>query len=456
MRPFHHPYPCFLLSLFAALPLFAKDDEAEFIDPDVIEMAPFVVYGGIIDTIDGFTEDEYHGDDPVVLGFREDFNNLLLGFHRKLLINEHKFMTQTLEIERGFHADLNALSSTFGIKPVDRRRDMFHREKAITNRLVKDPFFLIDALIVWDSDRLQRYKDRLPHSKYAKDIRYNAEEDKWERRITTRWDVFFVKANGNSFSTYKEQGLNLDTNRGYHLIERGLPGDIVPQAFQKVNLTYPIFVNSFEPADVQVERLQKTLISNLYQIYDPYSWIARRNQRFRVRSKFQGDFKYYVNKARFPVSDQNWFKNVLSNFLLDIVTIKYYGPNEIYDHQMLNQVNVNKNLLGIGFDLLNWYPEDKRSIDYEVKVGTKAWVNFNNANGARWVLVDAYRRYGIQVMELIRHELNMLVKEKKTMPAKKLVKKVLAQVTGTDADTYIELAEKAQKKELEKFAYKLE
>ena len=50
--------------------------------------------------------------------------------------------------------------------------------------------------------KLERYKDRLPHSKYAKDIRYNAEADTWERRITTRWDVFFVRQNGNSFSTF--------------------------------------------------------------------------------------------------------------------------------------------------------------------------------------------------------------------------------------------------------------
>ena len=39
------------------------------------------------------------------------------------------------------------------------------------------------------------------------------------------------------------------------------------------------------------------------------------------------------------------------------------------------------------------------------------------------------------------------------MPAKQLVKKVLSQVTGTKAENYIKLAEKAQQQELEKFRY---
>lgn len=454
MRLCLHPLVLIFLPLQFIFP--AREDGPEFIDPNIIEMAPFVVYGGIIDTIDGFTELEYHENDAVVLGFREEFNNLLLGFHKKLLIDEHNHMTRTLEIEEGFHADLNSISASFGIRPVERRKDMFHREKAITNRLVKDPFFIIDALIVWDADRLERYKERLPHSKYSKDIRFNKETGQWERRITTKWEVFFVRTDGrNPFYTEKFQGLNLDTNKGYHLIENGLPDDIVPHAFQKVNLTYPIFVNSYEPAAVQIERLQKTLIANLYQIYDPYSWIARRNLRFRIRGKFQGDFKREMTRVKLPVTDRNWFDTVLSNLILDIVTMKYYGPAELYDHEMLQKIAVNKNLLGTGFDLLNWNEGENRSIDYDPTRNNNVGVNFNNAGGARWVMVDAYRRYGMQVLDLIRQELNTLAYENRTMSGKQLVKKVLSQVTGTKADNYIKLAEKAQKQELEKFRYVL-
>lgn len=447
------------LLIFLIVPLHllypAKEDEAEFIDPHIIEMAPFVVYGGLIDTIDGFTEEDYHEDDPVVLGFREEFNNLLLGFHRKLLIDEHKHMTKTVQVEAAFHADLNSLGQSFGAKRVDRHKNVFIREKSITNRLVKDPFFIIDSLIVWDADRLERYKDRRPDSKYSKNIRYNQETEKWERRVTTEWDVFFTRSNGGTSWSRKEQGLNLDTNKGFHLVEKGLSEDVPPHAFEKVNLTYPIFVNSFEPADVQITRLQKSLVANLYQIYDPYSWVARRSTRLRVRAKYQGGFKQVVKKSRLPITDRNWFDGVLSHLILDIVTIKHVGVQELYDYEMLMKIPIRENILGVGFDLLNWNPGEERSIEYDPDVNNQVWVNFNNANGARWVLIDAYRRYGIQVLNLIRDELNSLASKNQTMSGKTLVKKVLSTVAGTDANKYIKLAEKAQKQELEKFRYKL-
>ena len=138
------------------------------------------------------------------------------------------------------------------------------------------------------------------------------------------------------------------------------------------------------------------------------------------------------------------------------MTIKYYGAAELYDHEMLQKIPVNRNLLGTGFDLLNWNEGENRFIDYDATKNNNVWVNFNNAGGARWVMVDAYRRYGMQILDLIRAELNTLAADKKTMPAKQLVKKVLSQVTGTKADNYIKLAEKAQKQELEKFRYRLD
>ena len=434
----------------------ADQEEQGFIDPNIIEMAPFVVYGGIIDTVDGFTGKEYHEDNEVVLGFRETFNKLLLGYHRKLLTEEYENMRITMEVGKKFHSDLNALSGTFGISKIDTDEDrLFRNERVITSRLIKDPFFIIEALVVWDLDRLQLYKDRQINSKYARDIRYNSELDKWERRVTTEWRSSYMLPNGYPHNTLKQQGLNLDTNRGYHIIDNALGWQVVPSAFRQVKLTYPIFVNSHEPVNVQVQRLQATFIENLYHIYDPYSWAARRHTRFRVRLQFQNEFQEAVDRARLPVTDQDWFNKVLSGMILDILTIRHVGVGELYDYEMLTKIPARGNILGVGLDLLNWNPGEKRSVDYDPNENRAVQVNFNNPQGARWVLVDAYRRYGMQVIDLLRDEIHSLREQKRKVSGKQLLKSVLSRITGTDADRYIKLAEKAQKEELEKFRYTL-
>lgn len=449
-----------LLTCLTGISLFAarKDVREEDIDPGVIQLAPFVVYEGLIDVIDGFSEEEYHGGHAVVEGFRETFNQLLLGYHRKLLQDEYAFMVSRLKVGQAFVDDLNALSGTFGVKPfhVDLRHS-FTRERAVTMRLVKDPFFIIEAMVVWDLDQLERYKDEKLYSKYAKDIRYNHELGKWERRITTEWVVRYLKANGKNYHyNAKFQGLNLDTNRGYHLTDGGLGPDVVPSGFRRVKLTYPIFINSREPVDVQVRRLQKTYISNLYQIYDPYSWIARRNARFRLGNKFKGQFREMVNSAKFRMNDSGWFNSVLVSFLTDVTTMKHEGVQEIYDLEMYTKVGCRTNLLGVGFDLLNWNEGEERSVPYDPSVIRKANVNFNSPSGARFVLLDAYRRYGDRVVELLR-EKTLPQKDRKAQPVsgKQLVKSVLAEVSGMPANIYIKKAEKAQLAELNRYAYKL-
>ncbi len=449
-----------VLACFASLSLpgARKDVREEDIDPGVIQLAPFVVYEGLIDVIDGFSEEPYHGGHAVVEGFRETFNKLLLGYHRKLLQDEYTFMVDRLKVGQAFVDDLNALAGTFGIKEfeVDLRKS-FTRERAVTMRLVKDPFFIIEAMVVWDLDQLERYKDRPLYSRYAKDIRYNQELGRWERRITTRWEVSYVKSNGRSVHfNAKNQGLNLDTNRGYHLTEGGLGPDVVPGGFRDVKLTYPIFINSREPVDVQVQRLQKTYISNLKQIYDPYSWIARRNARFRLGTKFRNQFREQIKEARFKMTDASWFESVLAAFLTDVTTIKHEGVGEIYDLEMYQKVACKNNLLGVGFDLLNWNEGENRSVRYDPTVINKANVRFNNANGARFVLLDAYRRYGDKVVQALR-EKTLPQKEKgvNKVSGKALVRSVLAEVSGIPADRYIRMAEKAQLAELQKFEYKL-
>lgn len=453
-------YPLVVLACFACASLFAakKDVKEEEIDPGVIQMAPFVVYEGLIDVIDGFSEEDYHGGHAVVEGFRETFNQLLLGYHRKLLLNEYEFMVSRLKVGRAFVDDLNALSGTFGIKPFEvNLPNSFVRERAVTRRLIRDPFFIIDALVVWDLDQLENYKDKKLYSKYAKDIRYNDELGKWERRITTKWEVNYVKANGRNFHyNAKFQGLNLDTNRGYHLTDGGLGPDVVSTGFKKVKLTYPIFINYTEPVEVQIQRLQQTYVRNLYEIYDPYSWIARRQARFRLGTKFRGQFREEVNRANFRMKDAGWFNSVLTAFLTDVTTIKHEGVREIYDLEMYTKLACKTNLLGVGVDLLNWNEGEDRSLPYDPTVIRKPNVKFNNANGARFILLDAYRRYGNRVVEVLREKtLRQLDRKAPMVSGKELVKSVLEEVSGAPANAYIKAAEKAQLAELNKFAYKL-
>lgn len=456
-------YSLFVTLFLTVLPLttFAarSDVDEDEIDPGVITMAPFVVYEGLIDVIDGFSEEPYHGGHAVVEGFRESFNKLLLAFHRKLLLDEYKFMVELLKVAPQFENDLNELAASFGVKRkvyLDIQQ-AFVREKAITRRLIKDPFFIIDAMVVWDLDQLRPFKDGKLYSKYAKDIRYNAELGKWERRITTHWKVSFIPRNANwSFYTEKFQGLNLDTNRGYHLIENGLPETITSNAFKQVKLTYPIFINSKEPVDVQVTRLRETFVANLFQIYDPYGWMWRRNERMRLGTRYRQPMVDNVIGTRYKVSDPDWFNRVLGTFLVDVITAKYLGFGEIYDLEMLVKVRARVNQLGVGLDLLNWNEGENRTVPYDPTEIGGAWVNYNSNHSARFILLDAYRRFGDKFVVALRDKVAAQKGGKVDRVAgKKLIKDVLAEVTGMPADIYIKKAQKAQVAELNKFKYTL-
>src|SRR5210317_287626 len=93
-----------ILPILLSLPAGAQNKRD--IDPQVIELEPFVVYEGLIDVVDGFTEEDYHQSNSVVDGFQETFNKILLGYHRKLLNEEYKHMVKSLEAGKEFSADL--------------------------------------------------------------------------------------------------------------------------------------------------------------------------------------------------------------------------------------------------------------------------------------------------------------------------------------------------------------
>ncbi|MEX0324192.1 MAG: hypothetical protein AB3N63_18690 [Puniceicoccaceae bacterium] len=453
----------FVTLILLILPTFAfaarSDVKEDEINEGVINMAPFVVYEGLIDVIDGFSEEEYHGGHAVVEGFRESFNKLLLAYHRKLLLDEYQFMVELLKVAPQFQNDLNALAASFGVKRkvyLDIQQ-AFVREKAITRRLIKDPFFIIDAMVVWDLDQLEPYKNEKLYSKYAKDIRWNEELGKWERRITTHWQVSFIPRNANwSFYTEKFQGLNLDTNCGYHLIENGLPENITSNAFKKVKLTYPIFINSREPVDVQVTQLRETFVSNLFKIYDPYGWMWRRNERMRLGSRFRQPMVDSVKSTRYKVSDPDWFNRVLGTFLVDVITAKYIGFPEIYDLEMLVKVRARINQLGDGLDLLNWHEGEDRSVPYDPTQIGGAWVNYTNKHTARFILLDAYMRHGNKFVIALRDKVAAQKGSKvNRVSGMEMIKEVLEEVTGIPADIYIKKAQKAQVAELNKYKYTL-
>jgi hypothetical protein len=78
------------LILTMAFTLQAQDSAGE----DVVQMEAFNVtaYHGKIAIIDGFTGKEYRGENDVVFNFAQSLNKLLLGYHKKLVIDEVKHL----------------------------------------------------------------------------------------------------------------------------------------------------------------------------------------------------------------------------------------------------------------------------------------------------------------------------------------------------------------------------
>lgn len=442
-----------LILFIAAIELIAapaKDFDDE--DLDVIELAGFEFFSNSIKVIDGFTGIEYEGKHPVVLGFRREFDNLLLKFHKRLLIEEHKKLNTHTQSIKPITQELNELASSFGFRgEINVKGPILPREIAIFRRMVNDPFFKIDELVVWDVNGLRAQNNQLPDNKYAKNIRLNKETGEWERRILTKWVVSYVRLDRNNnrknFHTYKEQGLNLDTKKGFHLIDVGLPSDVPPHAFKEIKLQYPILVDTAINVDEQVRKLSREFIESLFYIYDPFSWVVRGNTRFRYG--FPREMGELVKSQRINVSNRNWFDRVLANFLNDVVTLQHWPVDIIYAQQMAALSQKNSNQLGKDLDLLNWHKKEKRKVDYDPTVPNRIpHISFDNPARARYVLLDAYRRYGDSFVDALR---NRVLAINEQSDAKQLVSDALAEVSGVPADKYIPAAIRAQKAELERF-----
>jgi hypothetical protein len=442
---------CKLILLVCCLPLATSLAGQEVDSPEVFELEAFVVYGGTIDVVDGFTGEPYTKENAVVEAFREDFNKLLLNYHRWMLRNEATFMKQQIAENEAMVTAVESLAAGFGIEEIAfSAGNHLVIERAIFNRLVQDPFFRIDALVVWEESHLERLEGQQPLGLYAQDIRYNEEKKKWERRVTTRWEVSIRTGAFDALNIVKEQGLNLDTNRGYHFINRPLTPQVQPASFQHVKLTYPIIVNTREPVEQQVERLKRTFLTNLTHIYDPFSWFSRRNVRFR--GGFQPPLLRAIRATRIRLSDRDWLDPVLANFISDVVTIQRKGIGEIYDLSLLRRIPVNNNLLGEGLDLLNWHSGESRSVDYDPKTQGSIGMNFDHPDGARFIILEAYSRNPEAFIENFRTQ---LAQAGRGSSGKEIVKDVIESVTGESAEDFIPKAGRIQKEALDRYRYNL-
>jgi len=437
-------------TLFGFARCLSAVEPMEF-DGQTYQLEAFVIYETPIKVIDGMTGEKYEGTNPVLLDFADTFNDLLLGYHKKLLIHEIEHLNFRLEDGLAFERELKDLSTSFGIKrfDVDHTKWMI-KEKTILYRLNTEPFYKIEALIYWNVDELNRMLPNKPQGKYAKDIHYNEEKGIWERRVTTHWKVSYLKPPtgrnryGNPVNIEKFQGLNLDTNEGYHF-SQGLNNNVPPSGFKDVKLTYPVLINSTEPREEQVSRLQQTFVRNLIHIYDPFSWMARRDTRFR--GGFYREMSEAVSKNRFNVRDREWFDQVFARLLSDVITVQHHGTQEIYSLYALNRFHLSRNILGEDLDLLNWNEGEKRE-GVGPNPNAKVSIRYKSPGGARFIVLDAYMRFADKFVDALRKNLSNRSWE---ISGQELFKRTIEEVSGVPFDVYEKNAIKAQKEMIEKY-----
>lgn len=435
-----------LVTTASILPILRAQEAAS---DEVFVLAPFNVSAYKVDVriIDGFTGRDYEGDHPVVIDFARSFNKLLTGFHKKLVLDEVKHLESRIKLGKDFEREMRALVATFGHQPFSLGNSHWlRRERAIIDRLVQEPFFKVDAVVAWDLDRLNATAPKKPRGKFARDIRHDDATGRWERRVLATWEVFFVRSGGNTFATEKTQGLNLDTLRGFHFIEQGLPGDVPPHAFGKVSLTYPIFYTAAGTGAEELRRLQQMLIANLHFIYDPFSWVYRRNIRFR--GGFLEDCLAHVEAQRLPVSDREWFDPVFARFLSDLVTIKLEGAGEIYSLHMLNRrVNESPRVLGLGLDLLNWNDGERRTAEQRPESPVR--LAPAQPHGFRYVLIDAHQRFGDAFLAHLRAGLLAAAQSGGKTSGRQLFIRAIEELSAQPYDAFVAQAIRTQEAALE-------
>jgi len=454
MPPPARPPSLLVFSFALTLPVTLTAEDTAEISDGIVMMEAFSVsaYGGKIPIIDGFTRKDYLGENQVVFDFANTFNKLLLGFHKKLVLDEHKHMQFRIQLGGRFEQEMNTLSQAFefGNFKLDRSQ-WLSRERSIVSRLINKPFFKIHSLVAWDLDHLNEIAPENPKSKYADDIRFNPETQSWERRITAKWDVLYQRNAGkfnSSFFTSKEQGLNLDTLRGFHFIERGLPSEVPSYAFKDVKPTYPIFYSDDNVTAEELTRLQKTFVANLYFIYDPFSWVARRDTRFR--GGFNNECQNHVKGERIYVSDRKWFDPVFARFLSDVVTIKLQGAEEIYSlHMLTKRLGESPRYLGLGLDVLNWNKGEDRAAKNKPESVVK--LHHKNSWGVRYLLIDAYQRHGDELVNRLKTQLLAQKESRRNINGQAMIEAIIEELSGLSYDKFGQRAMRVQEAQLAKY-----
>lgn len=406
-------------------------DDGDFL----IELDAYVKYGGDIDVIDGMTGKDYHSDNAVVKAIHANFPKIMGGLHKKLLELEAKHMNFQMTQGINHAKKLAGLADAFGIKGYQIDSDQWLRkERTILARLHAKPFFQIKEIVVWEKEELS--ERALRDNKRALNLRFNPETLIWERRVLTEWEVV-IRNRNNVKIVNKWQGLNLDTNKGFHMSE-SLPGNVYVNAFREVKVSYPIIVSRSEDAQEQITHLQRQIVKNLSYLYDPFSWAARRNTRFRT--KFASGLINHMKNRSYRVTDRDWFDPAICHFLNDIVTVEMYGLKEVYNLYGTQRFENDRFLLGVAMDPLNWHEGEDRSSSKK-RGSAKARFDFNRSDGARFAMLDMYLRYGYAFAENLRTKLAAL---KKKESGRAIIEKAIEEVSGVPAETYIKAALKAQ------------
>ncbi len=404
-------------------------------DSFLVYLDAYVKYGGEIDVIDGMTGKEYHSDSPVVKAIHTNFPKIMGGLHNKLLLLEARFMNTQLKVGAEHSDRLSELGRSFNIRGfgIDDE-NWLKKEKTILARLSDKPFFKIKEIVVWEREELSDMA--LRGNPRGQHLKFNPESLDWERRVLTEWKVNIRNRNSYRVVT-KIQGLNLDTNEGFHISDT-LPGNVYTSAFQEVKLSYPIIVSRSEDSQAQIDRMQKLIVQNLSYIYDPFSWAAHRKTRFRAR--ILGDFRNHLGRMSYRVKNRDWFDPVISNLLNDIVTVQTYGLDEIYDFYVVRRFYNSANLMGKATNPLNWNEGEDRKVS-GVRKNKNVSIGKKSQDGWRFALLDMYLRYGDVFVDNLREKLTTL---KTKGDGEAIIRQTIEEVSGVSSDTYINAALKAQ------------
>ena len=426
------------LSAQSALSEAGVGDDDDFL----IQLDAYVKYGGDIDVIDGMTGKDYHSDNAVVKAIHSNFPKIMGGLHNKLLELEWRFMTVQMTIGKEHARRLSELASTFNIKGFSIDEDSWLRkERTILARLREKPFFQIKEIVVWEKEGLSAIA--LRDNPRAQHLRFDPETLEWQRRVLTRWEVN-IRARNRYLETIKIQGLNLDTNKGFHISD-GLSNQVYTSAFKEVNISYPIIVSRSEDSQAQIDRLQRLIVQNLSYLYDPFSWGAHRKTRFR--SRLYSDMRRHMENRSYKIKDRDLFDPLMSSFLNDVITLQIQGLDEIYDFYVVRRFMNSRNLMGKDIDPLNWNEGEERKVSRMLNA-RRVSLNARNAEGMRFVLLDVYLRYGDAFLNDFRER---LVSLKTKGDIREIVHQSIEAVTGVEADTYIKAAIKAQVAGIESF-----